>query len=163
MMDTLTISALAQEAYDAMERRTRDDGTDYYARKDDAPEWLGDLCRDAHGEMLPDDWRYDAIHSALGHIADSGADDTDDLDDAGHEFADGHVDVYNGPRAAWLASHSYRAAYTDDAVSELGGEGLDTYERIGLGQYAESLEVFESVRQSLADEMERREDEQDDA
>lgn len=151
--DTLTISTLADEAYRSMERRTRNDGTDYYTTTNGAADWVRDMIREAHDGMMPDDWRYDCIHSALSHISDEGAETTDELDDAGHEFADSHVDVYTAGRLKWLASNLNRLAYVDDAVDELGGEGLSTAERIGLGQYVESLEVFESVRQSLADRL----------
>lgn len=154
--DTLSISTLADEAYRSMDRRTRVDGTDYYAPKDDAAEWVRDMIRVAHGGMMPDDWRYDCIHSALGHISDTGADDTDDLDDAGHEFADRHVDAYSAARLEWLSSNLMRAGYCDEAEQEVGYPGIaegGIFQMIGLGQYAESLEVFESVRQSLAERM----------
>lgn len=160
---TVTISALAAEAYAALETRTRDDGERFTTSKDDAPEWVKDLVYTAHGDFPPEDWRYDCIHSALSHIADSGADDADDLDDAAHEFADGHVDVYTGARLQWLASNLDRPGYVDDAVAQMGAADLDTTERIGLGQYAESLEVFESVRRSLADRMDDVQDADDDA
>lgn len=160
---TATVSDLAREAYAALETRQRDSGESFTTTKDDAPQWVRDLVYAAHGDFLPEDWRYDCIHSALSHIADSGADDADDLDDAGHEFADGHVDVYTGARLQWLASNLNRPAYVDDAVDEMGAADLDTTERIGLGQYAESLEVFESVRRSLADRQDDVQDEDDDA
>ena len=89
----------------------------------------------------------------MEHISDSGADDKDDLDDAGSEFAASKVDVYNSARLAWLSSNLTRAGYCDEAARDLGMEDADTFDRIGIGQYAESLEVFESVRQSLADRM----------
>ncbi len=40
---------------------------DRYTRcKDGAPSWVSpDLCQAAHGDMFPDDWRYQAIESAL--------------------------------------------------------------------------------------------------
>ena len=149
--DTLTISALAGSAYDEFTTITRDSGETIYAVKDSAPEWIGDMCRAAHGDMFPDDWRYDCIHSALSWISDTGADEYAELD--GHEFADGHVDVYTSGRLAWLASHLDRPGYCDRAADELGGGDMDTVERIGLGQYAESLEVFGYVAAALEDQM----------
>lgn len=162
-MTATTISDLAREAYAALETRQRDDGETFTTTRDDAPAWVSDLVYAAHGDFLPEDWRYDCIHSALSHIADAGADDADDLDDAAHEFADGHVDVYTAGRLQWLASNLNRPAYVDDAVEQMGASDLDTTERIGLGQYVESLEVFESVRQSLADRMDDVQGEDDDA
>ena len=40
-----TMEAVASEAYEAMEQRTRDDGTPYVAVKDDAPEWVRESWR----------------------------------------------------------------------------------------------------------------------
>lgn len=154
--DTLTISALADEAYSSMELRTRADGTDYYTTKDDAADWVRDLVYAAHndGDMLPDDWRYDCIHSALSHISDAGAETADDLDDAGHDFADSHADVYTSDLLAWAASNAYRLGYVDEARSEgLIPDDADEARRLMIGQYCEALEVFESVRRSLADRL----------
>lgn len=151
-----TFSELAGEAYGMFERRTREDGDAYYTLRDGAPEWLHDLVHEAHGDMLPDDWRYDAIHSALGAIHDSGADTPDDCDDLEHEFADGEVDAYNGARVAWLGSHLQRGGYCDEAQEELGASG-GVYDLIGAGQYMEAREVFASVLDSLRERFEELE------
>jgi hypothetical protein len=115
--------------------------------------------REAHSGMFPDDWRYDAIHSALSDIHDSGYDDEYDAMDGSGEFADGNVDAYNGERAAWLASHLSRAGYVDQARDDgLVAEDADIYDRIGVGQYAESEEVYASVVQSLQARLDELED-----
>jgi hypothetical protein len=158
---TITISSLADEAYALFQRRERDNGESFTSLKDTAPEWLHDLVREAHGEFLPDDWRYDAIRSALGDIGDSGAETADDLDDVAHEFADGNVDTYNAARIAWLASHLSRAGYCDDAAQEFGFEVTQErgiFDLIGLGQYRESEEIFQSVRESLEARLEEMQD-----
>jgi hypothetical protein len=41
---------------------------------DGAPPWFTDVCRHAHGGMMPDDWRYEFIQDALSAIED-GADE----------------------------------------------------------------------------------------
>jgi hypothetical protein len=159
MTSTATLEALAAEAYACFESFKRDgDDATLWRLKDERPEWVFDLVYAAHGDgdYLPDDWRYDCLHSALSHLADEG-----DPDDA-HEFADGQVDVYTGSRYAWLASDLRRAGYVDGARDELGGESLDIAEQIGLGQYAEASEVFASVVQSLRDRLDAIEDEDED-
>lgn len=158
---TITISSLADEAYALFQSRERDNDESFTSLKDTAPEWLHDLVREAHGEFLPDDWRYDAIHSALGAIGDSGAETADDLDDAAHEFADGNVDTYNAARTAWLASHLSRGGYCDDAAQEFGFEVTQErgiFDLIGLGQYREGEEIFQSVRESLEARLEEIQD-----
>ena len=169
MSDIPTISELASEAHGWFTTTTRADETIDVLR-DGAPTWIYNLVFAAHesGEIMPDDWRYASIRSALAEISDSDADDRDDLDDLAGEWADSNVDVYTGARIAWLGSRMSRTAYVDEAVDELGGEGLDTVERIGLwqyvveriglGQYVESREVFELVANALEDEREARAD-----
>lgn len=155
-----SISDIAGKAYAEFERRTRDDDSSYIVLKDSAPDWLHDLVRSAHGEFLPDDWRYASIRAALGAIHDAGADDPDDLDDLDHEFADGNVDTYNAARFAWLASNLNRAAYCDDAAEEFGYDAeRGIVHLIALGQYAESMEVFQSVVESLRERFAEFDDE----
>jgi hypothetical protein len=149
-MQTATLETVAREAYDALETRTRDDGTEYVARRDNAPEWVQDLCFAAHGDMLPDDWRYACIRAALGSIVDDGYDE----DDGAHTFADAHTDVYTGRLTEWLGSHLYRPGYCDDATEEYG-EGIDggIVATIARGQYAEALEVYGLVVDALRERL----------
>jgi hypothetical protein len=151
-----TIHSLAAEAASWFERRTRDDGETFVCLKDDRPEWVLDLTMSAHGDFLPEDWRYATIEAALDFIHDTEADE----DDSPHEFADGHVDVYTGSRLAWLSSHLTRPAYVDEAREEgLIGPDTDIVEAIGVGQYMESLEVYRLVWEALSERLEAVEDE----
>ncbi len=149
-----TIHELAQEAYASFEVAVRADasGTNYTRPRDDAPKWVSDLVHEAHGNMMPDDWRYETIREACGAIDEAGADaDTDDL--AG-EFADG-VDVYTSDLLTWLGSHAQRQWYCDDAAEELITLDPDTIDRrIMLGQYAERLELFGLVLEFLRERAE---------
>lgn len=158
MEAALTTSGIAGEAYGLFERRTRDDGEEFTTLDSDtAPGWLRGLVREAHGDLLPDDWRYEAIRDALGDIELA---DGRDLDDLEHEFAD-RVDVYTGALLAWLASHSSRVGYCDGAQSEgLTPDNPDVVSLIRLGQYMERREVFASVAQSLAERLEELEGEE---
>jgi hypothetical protein len=58
----------------AFETRKRDNGDKYVALKDGSPEWMTDVCHKAHGDMLPDDWRYSFISEAVDYIDENGAD-----------------------------------------------------------------------------------------
>lgn len=137
-----TAQDFAREAYDSLERATRSDGSEYIARKDGAPEWVADLIHESHGDMLPDDWRYECIQDALGAIADA-----DDPDDALAEFADG-ADIYNSDLLAWVGSHSSRGGYVDEAVAEFGPP-RDFYHSLQMGQYMERSEIYGSLLASL--------------
>jgi hypothetical protein len=152
---TPTISALASEAYGWFERLQRSQDEVLWKTKDGAPGWVRDLVHEAHGTMFPDDWRYDAIHSALSHIGDMDAEDVSGLTDEDHVFCDGNVDTYNGARTQWLASNLERAGYCDEAASEFGYDPESgIFNLIGLGQYQESAEVWASVVESLSEHQE---------
>jgi hypothetical protein len=150
---TKTLPALAEEAYGWFESFTREgDDETLYRLKAGRPEWLYDLVYAAHshGDYLPDDWRYDVIHSAVGRLSDLSEDD--DPDEELSEFADSQVDTYTAKRFAWLASDLRRQYYVDDAAREFGVIIDDEHgivDMVGLGQYAEAEEVFRSVLQSL--------------
>lgn len=152
---------LAGTAYNAFEVAHRgDDPEQPFTRlKDEHKDtWLQDLVYDAHGEFLPDDWRYDCTRSACGWIHDN---EPADLDDARSEFADSAVDVYNMARCAWLASDLRRGSYCDEAAQEFGftiSDERGVFDLIALGQYAEAEEVFSAV----ADALEKQLGEQDD-
>jgi hypothetical protein len=149
MTSTTSVHEKAKEAYDWFERAERQDGESFIRVKQDAPEWVTQLVMNAHGDFLPDDWRYDCIRAVLGDIADN---EPDDLDEFAAEFADGQVDVYNGARTAWLASNLNRAAYCDEAAEEFGYDSEQgVFGLIGLGQYMEASEVYAAVVESLND------------
>lgn len=139
-----TIKALAGELYRAFQAKTRDNGDTFYCLQDGSPEWMTDAIRAAHdsANMLPDDWRYDAIREAAGVI-----EDADDFADAGDQFADG-VDVYNGALLSWAASHLSRMAYCDEAMSEYG-KPESLAQLLMWGQAAERREVFDQLVAAL--------------
>lgn len=143
MSATVTVQELAKDAAASFEVATREDGSPYTRRTSDAPEWLQELVFDAHGDMLPDDWRYACIAAACEAIADA-----DDPDDDGHEFADSYVDVYTADLYEWLGSNLSRQGYCDEASEEFGPAD-SLVSQIMQGQYAEALEVYGSVLASL--------------
>lgn len=160
MSEVLTVQSLAGEAFGWFETALRSDGETRFSRlKDGAPEWVSDLVFEGHGhgELMPDDWRYETICDACEAISEC----DDDPDDLAAEFADNAVDTYNGERLAWLASHLSRVSYCDDAAEEFGGgDGeTDMMTRIAWGQYAEASEVFGLVVQALRARLEALGDE----
>lgn len=139
-----TIKTLASALYDAFETATRDNGQTFHKLKADAPEWMTDAVHAAHGDMMPDDWRYQAIRAAALDMADLS--DDDDPDDLAHERCDGLTDIYTADLTAWLASATARREYCDDAVSE----GLivaddDIIKRLQVGQFCERLEIWNQL------------------
>lgn len=107
-----------------------------YIQRSDAPEWLESLVYDAHGDYLPDDWRYSFIVEALRSIQEDGED------------AELEADIYNGELLEWLGSNLTRAGYVDEATEEFGYPG-NIMAAIQLGQWQEKQEVLASVLSSL--------------
>lgn len=136
---TDTLAKLARSLADAFVQKKRDTENEYgdksfWSLKSKAPHWMTEAVRKAHddGDILPNDW----IYQACSHIADSMADtDPDQWDDSTHEWADGLVDVYNNDRTRWLASNLAFGAIVDDAVKELGRSDQGIFGDIGIGQY----------------------------
>lgn len=138
----MDLQAAAKLALANLERKTRNDGKSFVCTQDDAPEWVGDLCREAHSGP-PEDYRYECIEDALYAIAEN-----EDEDDAREQMENG-VDVYNGKLAAWLAGDVSRGGYVDEAAEEMGGEFPGIYTALQWGQARERVEVLDSVRASL--------------
>lgn len=148
---------LAGEAFDAFETRTREDDTNFVTLKHEHPDWVHDAVMTAHGDFLPEDWRYDKIQDAFGAILD--ASEGADLVEVGDEFADDAVDTYTSDRLHWLASNLNRPAYCDEYLNEFGKDAFQgTVNLIGMGQYMEAREIFAYVVSSLADAVEAFED-----
>jgi hypothetical protein len=102
------------------ERRSEYDSEEWITvLTDDAPGWLTDAVHEAHGDELPDDWRYATCAAIASALDERDGPDTDD--DALVEIADGLVDVYNADRLRWVAGYMTRYTLVDDAVSEAGG------------------------------------------
>ncbi len=153
-MTATTVQDLARIALEFFETRTRDSGETFETTRDDAPDWIVDMIRDAHGDFLPEDWRYSTIRAALDFIADN-----PDAEDYAGEFADEAVDVYSHARLRWLASNLTRASYVDDACEEFGDDRRGgILADIALGQYMEASEIYGSVWASLEQERQNRED-----
>jgi hypothetical protein len=150
-MTTTSIQTLATEARSFMVSKTRDDGSKFWSRSDDAPQWVHDLCFAAHdaGDMLPDDHRYAFIVEALDALS-----DTEDADDVDLE-----ADIYTHELCAWLSSRVDRSGYCDSAMDEFGiTEYKSLVEHLQIGQAYEKAEVLGSVRWSLETRAEETED-----
>lgn len=140
----MTIQKLANQALEMLETKVRTNGNNYVCFKDDRPQWMQDLAFRAHnnGEMLPNDYRYEFIESALTAIASH-----DDIEDARDSI---EADIYTSDLMAWLASRNDRYQYVDSAIEDYG-KGVSVIDDIRMGQCVERLEVFEAVANFLKD------------
>jgi len=158
-----TFKAVMKEFAGAFESAKRADSkSTYYRLREDAPEWLrkdagSKVMREIHealDDRLPNDWVYEAVSSLADAFVDHGCDDEDEAREACHEIADGLVDVYNSDRLKWLSDHMGNAALVDEACSEFGAEGKDTFDRIGLGQFY----AYERLANAVIDQVQAEAD-----
>lgn len=135
MKRSVAIAALAA----TFETRKRDNGEEFVVLKDGRPEWMRDVCREAHGGMMPDDTRYAMIREVVDAINNGG-------DDA-CEIADTLCDTYNTALVEWLASSPIkRAEYVDEANEERGVRDDDgLFGMLRRGQYMEYCEIASAI------------------
>ena len=163
---SVTLSQLKDFA-GSFERRERGNaksgsGEYFYCLKDDAPDWMRDACRAAHGDdLLPDDFRYSVIAGAaeffleqateyLGEDApvDAPVDCFDDIDQ--HEFCDGMVDIYTTNLTSWMASHLSRVGYVNEAKEQgLLGDDASIETQMMAGQYMEIRDTVDLLASFL--------------
>ena len=128
----------------AFESRTRDDGSVFWTTRDDAPEWVSDIVRDAHDGAFPCDWRYDKISDLaheLGQVS-----DPDDIDAT--EWADRAADVYTGDLIRWLSIAGAVDA-VDMAADEWGMDTRGVLQSIMAGQCYMLHEIASGVLYAL--------------
>ena len=147
--DTITpdlIAAAAEAAYNLITKHSGE--RHYVTTRETAPAWVGDLAREAHDGMLPDDWRYAKIADACAAIAGAGA--GEDLSELSFRHSDDAVSIYTGERTAWLATNITRVGYCDAGAEESGAPGpIAMVDLLAMGQYAEAHEIFAIVVSEL--------------
>ena len=149
------IRILAGEALAYFEYRKGHDGTEYWAVdrcwavEEDAPEWVHKLVFVAHneGEILPEDFRHLFVVEALEALVEN-PEEPEIL---------WEPDVYTSELLKWLEVYtSYRMGLVDEAVSELGWNGL--FDALRAGQLKEKQEVLALVRAFLEKKIEEGEE-----
>lgn len=140
------LQELAEEAGKLFIKANRPDGSQFTKLDHSAPEWLSDLVREAHGEMLPDDYKYEFIEEALSAIEDNY--NKDQASDNVYE----QLDTVTSRLTRWLASSIARVAYCDEVLENSSIE--TTNELLATAQRNERLEVFEIVYTELEKQLE---------
>lgn len=95
-----------------------------------------DLAREAHGGMLPDDWKYSYIVDALDALSEH-----DDPEEARDSMREGGIDVYNSELVRWVGSSLTRAGYVDEFRENVSSD-CDFFTSLQGGQQQEREEVF---------------------
>jgi hypothetical protein len=142
--DEISIQELAREFSGHFKKQTQNSGDVIVITDEESPEELDELVQEAHGNMFPDDLRYEFIRDAMNSISDS-----DNPEDDAGELVDSDVDIYTHDLTKWLGSRNDRFNYVDEAVKEFGHSDEGVIKEIMMGQYKEREEVFFSVLEGL--------------
>ena len=102
----------------------------------------------AHGDMLPDDFRYKMIHDILCIMDD----DCDPID-----MLDSLVPIYSSDLLAWISSNLTRISYCDQYQDEFDGSALKLTEIITGGYFEELQEVYELINEWIDEKSEEDE------
>lgn len=145
-----TVNELAREALEWFESGTRDSGEKFVKTKYGRPDWLGNLIFAAHGDMMPDDYRYKFIEEALDLIANQDI----DLDCPEIE-----ADIYTSDLTKWLHSRNDRVYYLTEALETFGMK--DGFQALQSAQIIEKEEVYWSVLENLRELCKDQEDEEE--
>ena len=113
----------------------------FYIRKDDAPEWVTQLVKEAHGEMFPDDYKYKFVVDALEALADA-----DDIDTAEEIMREG-IELYTYKLIHWVQSHTDRLAMANEHGKEFEADTIEAF--LTGGQFNERWDVFSLVLSTL--------------
>lgn len=138
---TTTPRTLAGELYRSLVSDKRDDGTVFWHLREGSPQWMTDAIHAAHGDMMPDDWRYyfcRQMASAWDDLDDDAGED--EMRDAASDIG---ADIHTSELTDWLGSRADRHEYVNEAVEESGigcPEG-GIIEAIQRGQAAEIREA----------------------
>lgn len=124
---------VVEEVYVDLYEKDTSNGKIWTARGE---KWM-ELYHEAHGDMLPDNWRYKMIVDVIQALRD--VDDIEGVDTV--ELLDGLVPVYTNELLEWLASRNDRVGYVD-AARECYGTMDTVMSEIMSGYMGELEEVY---------------------
>ena len=100
----------------------------------------------AHGDMLPDDFRYKMIHDVLCNMDE---DDEDPID-----MLESLIPINSSDLLAWISSNLNRIGYCDDYQDQYDGSALKLTEIITGGYFEELQEIYELINEWLDEKSE---------
>jgi hypothetical protein len=147
---------LAAELAANLERRKRDNGKTFVCLTKDAPEWMTEVIRVAHGDSMPDDTIYSMIESNAEALA---AVDEQDADDAFDAIAEIEAPIYNSDLTAWLSESLNHIDYCDQALEEYGSDLGGIIALLSAGWKKQQEEVGSLLLEALEAEAKKQTEE----
>lgn len=125
-----------------LERKERKTGESFVYIKDQSPEWVIDICRECHQDMMPDDYKFEMIHEALKALKECKNDQ-----DVDHVYLES--DIYTHQLLKWVSSHLTRIDYVDEYMGECDLAQSDFLSLLSGGQLKEKNEVLSILIEEL--------------
>lgn len=137
-----TLNLFVQTLVNSFQIKTRGNGEAFYCAKDDAPDYISDLCYDVHGGMMPDDYKYQFLAEALEYI-DNNIDPLDDNLDCIDPYDACEPDCMNHDLLRWVSSNLTRMHYCDEVLQDRQLDQLSDV--LMAAQQTERMEVMQTV------------------
>lgn len=137
-------SAAADLLSSSFEKRTREDGSPFWALRSNSPEWLRSAVMLAHEDELPNDSRYKLIRDAALALSESSFSDEEDARDALYELSLDLCSLSSYELLQWFSANLSRLSDCDEALEERGSHVESVSDALGLG-YRRAAENVLSV------------------
>jgi hypothetical protein len=139
------IDDLASYALTFFKKSKRQDDSEFWHCIDSRPQWLQDLCYEAHDRMLPNDFVYSVIVDALEDISRNGNSES---------FLE--ASIYNSELRKWLwdcgsVAEGFCEYGLKDGTIDL--ESATMNDILTIGQYNHKNSILNSVRHSLEQQL----------
>lgn len=154
--------SLADILAGSFETRERQSGGTFHALKDNAPEWVSDAVRAAHGERLPCDWIYQQCDSIASDIRQAIVHDDREPEDIA-DYIEIEPDIYTANVTAWLADHLDNLNYCNQYATEFGFDNSNeaptdqVTSLISGGQYLAKREIADVMIAAFVAQWEEQE------
>lgn len=151
--DEITINefiSMAGALNDKFGIKRRENGESFVIFNDDDRPELMTFIRESHGDdIMPDDFRYQAISSFVEAFA--SMDGSHDIYDEIMQVADNLVDFMKGDLIRWLSSHGQRSEYVDQALADMECSAINQPLITALmrGQFNEWEQIGHQTMQAL--------------
>jgi hypothetical protein len=115
-----SFSAAADLLSSSFEKRTREDGSPFWALRSDSPEWLRSAVMLAHEDEMPSDSRYGLIRSAALALSESSFSDEKEARDALYGLSSDLCSLSSYELLQWFSANLSRLSDCDEALEEMG-------------------------------------------
>jgi len=128
-----TFSTVAALLSSSFEKRTREDGSLYWALRSGSPEWMRSAVMLAHENELPNDSRYELIRDAALALSESSFSDEEEAREALWGLSADLCPTWSSDLLQWFSAHLSRLSDCDEALEEMGSSVSSVSDALEMG------------------------------